>query len=188
MSYKDKKWVEHLFKSTENNKVVKGRDDKQLFDMYNQTMEKLWNYLSNLDAFEMGHAINSISHFLDDKQKTPIDSSYQRGSIILVDFGCTNFGYEFSYLHPAVVLAQSRYHVFLAPCSSKKFGKGYPDVLDAFQKDGFEENTGVILTGMRWCSKNRIIFKMSTASNSLLRKLDQFQLSKIPLNKDIDNE
>lgn len=189
MSYTDKKEVERLVKETDNNKIIPGKRKEKLFAYYNKAIESYFKYLSSLDAYEMGQVTNAIDHFLNDKKmEKPSEDDYRRGCIVLADFGFTNFGFEFSYPHPAIVLAQSRYHVFVVPCSTKKFGKGYSDVLDGYQSDGFEENTGVILNGMRWCSKTRLICKIATASKRILTQLDAFQLAKIPLYKELIEE
>lgn len=185
MSLIDKKYVESLFRKEIDCKTNHGKDNEELFDYCKFTLENYFSYLSTLGSYEMGQITNGIDHFLDDKKKTPDNTFYKRGTIVLIDFGFTNFGYEFSYPHPAIVIRQTKFHVYLAPCSSKKFGRNLPDVLDGYISDGFQENTGIILDGLRYCSKSRIISIMGYVNERILREVDNYQLKVIPTYKEI---
>lgn len=177
----NKKQVENIYRQIEGNKTIKGCEIRTLSPYYKKAMDNFEKYLSHLSAYEMGQVINSISHYLDDKNALCYGKEriYKRGDIVILDFGFMNFGYEFSYPHPAVVLSQTKNFLFVAPCTSKKFGKGYSDVLDGYKEDGFQENTGVLLDGVRWVSKNRVIEIMGCCSIRILRKIEEYTLNHI---------
>lgn len=171
-----KRYVMSLVEKKENAKQAKGKDDKELYAIFQATCKEMNAYFSEKNFFDMGNATTAFRHFLEDKKDVPTDESYYRGDIVMIDFGCMNFGYEFNFLHPAVVLSQTQYHVLVAPCSSRKYGKGYPDVLDAETSDGFVKKTGIILDGIRCCSKTRIDKKIGEASEALLDKIEDYFL------------
>ena len=181
MSYINKKEVETIYKTEESSKLVPGRKQKKLIDICQKSLNHYVDYLSTLDIYEMGQITNGIDHFLDDKKRSISIRDYQRGDIVLLDFGFANFGYEFSYPHPAVVLAETTYFIMIAPCSTKKYGKSYDDVIDAEESDGFTTKTGVIVDGLRWCSKTRVIAPLGETNKRVLDKIEDYLLSKITL-------
>lgn len=96
----------------------------------------------------------------------------------MVDLGAMNFGYEFSYSHPAVVLYSTEDMLYIVPGSSKKFGLGKRGIIDAMNAlDGFDKDTGLLLYNMRWIHKNRV--KHSTGkqtSQRVLKNIEDFIL------------
>lgn len=127
----------------------------------------------------MAHWINNIDRWLHNRHAENI-VSYKRGSILFVDLGANNFRYEPSFTHPCIVLAQNKNFILIVPCSSKKYGKNFPDVIDATINDGFSCNTGIQIKHFQWVSKNRVISSMGAASSRVLTLIDQELLKLIP--------
>ncbi len=177
-----------LVEKRDNAKHTKGKEDQELYGIFLETCKEMNDYFANQNLYDMGNTTTAFRHFLEDKKDVPTDMDYIRGDIVMIDFGCLNFGYEFNFLHPAVVLGQTQYHVLVAPCSSKKYGKGYPDVLDADTCDGFAKKTGIILDGIRCCSKTRIDRKIGFARMELLDRIEDYYLSQSPRYKAISQK
>lgn len=175
----NKKQVEKIYKGISESKTISGNEVKNLKIVYEKAIENFNKYLSELSVYEMAQAINSITHFLEDKTSEKKAKEYKRGDIVIIDYGFMNFGFEFSYPHPSIVLCTTKNYMLVAPGTTKKFGKGYQDVLDAYKDDGFEENTGILLDGVRWISVNRAIEKIGEASIRVLRKVEEFTLNHI---------
>ena len=91
-----------------------------------------------------------------------------------------NFGFELSFPHPCVVLAQRKAFMLVAPCSTKKYGHNFDDILDGTTADGFQQNTGIIVDNVRWISKGRVIARMGKVRDDFLRKLILVTLSFLP--------
>jgi len=70
--------------------------------------------------------------------------------------------------------------ILIAPCSSKKYGKGFPEIVDATSADGFSSNTGIQTYSMRWVSKNRVLSIIGKTSSAILDKVDEKMLKLIP--------
>ena len=64
-----------------------------------------------------------------------------------------------------------------------KYGKGYPEIVDATPTDGFSCNTGIQTNGIRWISKNRVISTIGTTSTCILNSVDALILNSVPLHK-----
>lgn len=118
--------------------------------------------------------------FCKSKTTTNNTKGYTRGSIVLIELGAGNFGYEPSYKHPAIVLDQNKYYIMIASCSSKKYGKGFPFIIDATAADGFLMNTGIQTDSIRWVSKDRVCATFGTASSRVLDLVDASILKSIP--------
>ncbi|WP_322923348.1 type II toxin-antitoxin system PemK/MazF family toxin [Paenibacillus campi] len=127
--------------------------------------------MSLQSVYEMGQWIISTNRLLNNYSYEN-GKDYPRGTIIQVDLGATNFRYEPSFAHPCIVLVSRKSALYVVPCSSKKYGKGYRDIIDATNLDGFLKNTGVQVESGRWIHRNRIIQQHGKASMSLLTKID----------------
>lgn len=167
-----------------NSKSTSGISDTNLYPVYIHSLTNLSDLTRNYSTYEMAHWTNYADRFCDSKNSaTPNTTGYKRGSIVFVDLGAGNFGHEPSYTHPAVVLQQNKYSIMVAPCSSKKYGKGIPFIIDATTADGFSINTGIQTDSIRWISKDRVISTHGTVSNSILDSIDSTLLSAIPTYK-----
>lgn len=175
----NKKQVEKIYKNLKDCKEISGLNNETLRQNFEKAIDNLKSYLSALSVYEMAQAVNSITHFIEEKENPKPSKDFVRGDIVIIDYGFMNFGYEFSFPHPSVILCVVKNYMFVAPCTTKKFGRGFSDVLDAYKDDGFEENTGVILDGVRWVSVNRAIEKIGTTSYRVLRKIEEFTLNHI---------
>ena len=69
---------------------------------------------------------------------------------------------------------------FIVPCSSKKYGRGFPEIIDATPADGFSKNTGIQTNSLRWISKNRVISQYGRVSNRVLNELDKKVIELVP--------
>lgn len=133
-----------------NSKSLSGKNDSNLYPVYIHSLTNLSDLTRNYSTYEMAHWTNYADRFCDSRSSsTPNTIGYKRGSIVFVDLGAGNFGHEPSYTHPAVVLQQNKYSIMIVPCSSKKYGKGIPFIIDATTADGFSINTGIQMDSIR---------------------------------------
>ncbi|WP_310735664.1 type II toxin-antitoxin system PemK/MazF family toxin [Paenibacillus thiaminolyticus] len=102
--------------------------------------------------------------------------------MVFIELGAMNFGYEASYEHPAIIIANSYNTVLLAPCSSKTYGRGRKDVIDLPKSDttGLTSDSGIGVGGIRWISKNRILNRSGKVTNPIiLEKVDEYLLNSL---------
>lgn len=165
-----------------NSKTDKGSSSNDVFDMFKLTMCNIIEIQSALSKYDMCNWVVYADRWINNRLSLNT-RNYGRGAIVYADLGAQNFRYEPSYSHPCIILKEKRDTVLLVPCSSKKYGKGYSDIIDADVSDGFRINTGVQVYAFRWVHKNRIISAAGRASGSLLDKIDLEMLKLIPTYK-----
>ncbi|WP_405131062.1 hypothetical protein MHB43_31810 [Paenibacillus sp. FSL H8-0317] len=160
--------------------VMKQTDGQQVPDVVNAYKLMLWNMhdiTSKFKAYNMVQWTKYIDHWSNTYGRR-FTTNYSRGDILMVDLGAMNYGYEFSYTHPVIVVYETLDMVFVVPGSSKKFGIHQQGVVDATSaNDGFDRDTGLLLYNMRWIHKNRI--KHATGrqtSQRILKKIEEFNL------------
>ncbi len=153
-------------------KEEKGLNVTLVAESYKKTVWNLMDTLQDIDAYTMYHWLLHMERWIKDSRRD-LKTPYQRGEIVYVELGAMNFGYEASYEHPAIVMANSHNMVLVAPCSSQKFGKGHKDGIDipVTEATGLTRNTGVSLSNIKWISKNRIVDRAGVVTNIV--KLDQ---------------
>ncbi len=137
--------------------------------------------LQEADAYSMAQWLVHVERWIDDHGKDQ-KAKYERGEIVFIELGAMNFGYEASYEHPAIVIANSYNTVLVAPCSSKTYGKGRRDVIDIPKSDatGLTSDTGIGVGGIRWISKNRIMNRLGKVTNPIiLDKIDEHLLKQL---------
>lgn len=164
-----------------NSKKTNGKDDPLLYPIFSHSQTNVHDALQDFSTYEMAHWTSYIDRWLSNRSAKANTRGYKRGFIVLVDLGASNFGHEPSFTHPAVVLAQTKDSLLIAPCSSKKYGKGYPEIIDASTSDGFSSNTGIQTNAIRWISKNRVIAQLGITTSQILNKIDALLLKLIPL-------
>lgn len=167
---------------TANAKIDKGNSDTNVFDTFKLAVCNIIEIQSTLSKYDMCSWIAYADRWINNQSNDNI-RSYGRGTIVYADLGAQNFRYEPSYSHPCIILKEKRNTVLIVPCSSKKYGKGYSDIIDASAADGFSVNTGVQVHSFRWVHKNRIISAAGRVSSSLLDKIDAEILKLIPTYK-----
>lgn len=105
----------------------------------------------------------SLANVVFDKENfTQRHHIFDRGDIVLVDFGAFNFGYEVQLVRPAVIVDVNGINCFVIPSSAspKKLDAQHNkfllkcDLKDS--KEAFKESVLMIDSG-RWVSKNRIV-------------------------------
>ena len=171
--------VESLSKQ-QNSKQTNGHKDSILYPLFSYAHTNFTDTLRNLSTYEMAHWINYSDRWLGNRTAKSNTLGYKRGTILFVDLGSGNFGHEPSFTHPAIVLAQTKESILIVPCSSKKYGKGFPEIVDATPDDGFSTNTGIQTRSLRWISKNRVLSIIGNTSSSTLDKIDEELLTIIP--------
>lgn len=168
--------------SKENNsKKNLGKSNSRLYTIFSNAIINLYDTVSNFTVYELANWISHSDKWLRNLNTRDNTKGYKRGSIIFIDLGAENYGHEPSYTHPAVVLDETKTSVFIAPCSSKKFGSNLPDVIDVTTLEGFSSNTGIQVGNVRWISKKRIISELGKTTSSVLDDIDAFLLKSIPL-------
>lgn len=164
-----------------NSKQRPGKLDISLYPFFSYCQTNANDSLKEFSCYEMAHWINYTDRWLSSRISAQNTKGYKRGTIVFVDLGAGNFGHEPSFSHPAVVLAQTKDSILIAPCSSKKYGSGYPEIVDAEPSDGFSSKTGIQTKSIRWISKNRVISVAGTTTTDILNKIDTLLLQTIPL-------
>ena len=175
----NRKEVENLGR-IKDGKCDKGLENLKLNIYFQQSLEELKIYCQHVTSFELSQMINHIDHWVKDDRENPFYENYDVGSILYCDFGAMNFGFELSFPHPCVVLAQRKAFMLVAPCSTKKYGHNFDDILDGTTADGLQQNTGIIVDNVRWISKGRVIARMGKVRDYFLRKLILVTLSFLP--------
>lgn len=182
MFYSEKKEVEEVLKK-EGSKRRRGLDEKTLCFHFKKTLTLLEKSLENDSEYDFAQTINGLYHYIEDRKHKESNSfaspSYIKGTIVLVDFGTMNFGYEFNDVHPAVVLTQNKFQVMVVPCTSEKCNRNIPDSLQFSKDDGFKKDSIVLIDQIRYISKNRVISNLGYISNTALINLQRFVMKKI---------
>lgn len=156
--------------------------DNIVYDHFKLSIANVIDTLKDLSIYDMAQWINNIDRWI--KNKTVENTKmYGRGCIVFLDLGAQNFRYEPSYTHPGVIIAENKNMILIVPCSSKKFGKNLPGIIDATPADGFGSNTGVQVDCLRWVHKNRIISAVGRAKGTILDKIDCHILNLTPTYK-----
>lgn len=176
MAYINKKEVSALCKRIKDNKKVQATSCPELMSYYKEIMQQFDEKMKKESVYNLGQIINCLDHLLENKELEPFGGDCPRGSIALIDCGFDNFGYEFSYIHPCVVLAQTHYNIYIAPCSTKKYNTDHLEVLNVDSRDGFCSPTAVIMNSTRWCAKDRAVAILGTTTNKVLDKIETYLL------------
>ena len=164
-----------------NSKQTPGKLDPALYPIFAHSLMNANDTVKDFSTYEMAHWTNYTDRWLSNRTCRSNTTGYPRGTIVFLDLGAENFGHEPSFTHPGIVLDQSRDSILIAPCSSKKYGKGFPEIVDATTYDGFSGNTGIQTNAIRWVSKNRVISTLGNTSSLVLDRIDALILKSIPL-------
>lgn len=166
-----------------NAKTDPGKNNVDVFNSYKSAIWNIIDMIGEFATYEMAHWSAFIDRWINNRTVSN-EATYKRGEILLVDLGADNFRFEPSFTHPCVVIKNRRNTLYIAPCSSKKFGKGFFDIIDAYGKrDGFSEKTGIQIEAVRWINKNRVISSVGQASPRVLDKINEHMLTLIPSHK-----
>lgn len=155
----------------------------ELADSYKMSVWNLTDTLNDKDAYTMLNWVLHVDRWIDNLGKD-VHTKYERGDIVFVEWGAMNFGFEPSYEHPGVVVANAFNSILVAPCSRQTFGKGYKGVFDLLKVDavGLTDDSGISASAVRWISKNRIINHAGSVSNrKVLDQVDDFIVNQIHL-------
>lgn len=164
-----------------------GKNNSALYHLHSASLTNMTDLLRDFSEYEMAHFINNNERWIQNRA-TITSTNYERGDILMVDLGAHNFRNEPSFPHPCVVVKATEFSILVAPCSSKKYGKGYHEIIDATPADGFIINTGIQSMSYRWVNKNRVINKMGKTGNRILNALDKKMLQHIPGHKLLINQ
>jgi len=177
--------LDHLVRST----VMKQTEGQQVPDIAKSYRLMLWNLhdvVSNFKAYNMVQWAKYIDHW-SSTQGRRYTTAYSRGEILMADLGAMNYGYEFSYPHPCVVVYETVDMLFVVPGSSKRFGRNHRGIIDATRaNDGFDKDTGLLLYNMRWIHKNRV--KHTTGRQTSPRVLQDIEQFILKLNHEFHQE
>lgn len=163
-----------------NAKMQSLTTNSTVFDNVKLALVNLAETVTGLHIYDGAHWASNIdrwqSNLTSDNRTT-----YKRGTIVFLDLGSQNFKYEPSYTHACIIIAERRNSILVVPCSTKKFGSGYRDIIDATTADGFNRDTGIQSESFRWVSKNRVVSSTGKkVSATILNQLDDVLLSFAP--------
>ena len=159
------------------------RSNVKVFDAVKLIFLNLADEITRLPVYNAAHWTCNVDRWIDNLQSEN-STTYRRGEIVFLDLGAQNFKYEPSYTHACIVLADRKNSILIVPCSTKKYGSGYRDIIDATPADGFMRNTGIQSESFRWVNKNRVVSQTGKhVSSDVLEKLDQVILSFAPAHK-----
>lgn len=142
-----------------------------LTEQINLFFEKLRNYIFTLKVKETSSILLSFFNWLKTKEKYN-KKKYKTRDIVEVDLGI-GYGFEMSYRHPCIVLKDEAGFCLIVPCSTGKYGKNNKFILDATPKDGFKQNTGILLDSVRTISKTRISNTLGEISVDILEQINK---------------
>ena len=163
-----------------NSKKTLGETNHELLDLYKQIIWNIIDLTNKFSVYEMSHWINNKDRWIYNRN-TDNRKEYHRSCIVIVDLGATNFRYEPSFAHPCIVLVDRFNSMLIAPCSSKKYGKGLRNIIDAKKDiDGFSIDTGIQIESIRWVHKNRVVSIAGHASPRIMEAIDKYILSITP--------
>lgn len=156
------------------------RNNATVFDAVKLVFVNLIDEITKLPVYNAAHWSCNIDRWIDNLSSENT-TTYSRGEIVFLDLGAQNFKYEPSYTHACIILANRKKSVLIVPCSTKKYGSGYRDIINATPADGFMRNTGIQSESFRWVNKNRIVSKTGKqVSPEILNQLDQVLISFAP--------
>ena len=148
----------------------------------NHTLEKeFYTSLKNFEkdmidrsSYEAALWIESNEKYLASNGKSN-KIKYKPGDIVIVDLGCNNYYFEFSYIHPAVVIKDSFNKIFIVPCTSQikkdNIRFNHFKTIIARQTDGFVKSSMLLLDEAKFIDKNRIISKVGCVTHDFYNKL-----------------
>lgn len=159
------------------------RSNVRVFDAVKLVFLNLVDEITRLPVYNAAHWACNVDRWIDNLQSEN-NTTYRRGEIVFLDLGAQNFRFEPSYTHACIVLADRRSSILIVPCSTKKYGSRYRDIINATPADGFMRNTGIQSESFRWVNKNRFVSRTGKqVSPAILEKLDQVILSFAPAHK-----
>lgn len=163
-------------------KTDRMQGNPSVFDAVKLVFVNLIDEITKLSVYDATHWACNVDRWIDNLQSEN-KTTYTRGEIVFLDLGAQNFRYEPSYTHACIVLANRKSSILIVPCSTKKFGSGHPDIIDATPADGFRANTGIQSESFRWVNKNRVVSRTGNkVSSAILDQLDQVLASFAPSN------
>ena len=169
-------------------KSTPSQNNSTVFDALKLTCLNLVSEIIKWPVYNAAHWVCNTDRWLANLSPSSDNrTTYKRGEIVFLDLGAQNFKYEPSYTHACVILANRASFILVVPCSTKKYGSGYPDIIDATPADGFHRDTGIQSESFRWVHKNRVVSQTGKKVDpAILDKLDQVLLSFAPsVQKDI---
>lgn len=163
-------------------KTDRMQGNPSVFDAVKLVFVNLIDEITKLTVYDATHWACNVDRWIDNLQSEN-KTTYTRGEIVFLDLGAQNFRYEPSYTHACIVLANRKSSILIVPCSTKKFGSGHPDIINATPADGFRANTGIQSESFRWVNKNRVVSSTGKkVSSAILDQLDQVLVSFAPSN------
>lgn len=162
-------------------KHVRSKDEIHIQASMYPFSREYTGYLELLDAYQSANIIDNMNDWkmyhtkmngVNAGTETYNPYKFYPRDIVLVKLGGTNYGYEASYVHPGVVVSEGYNWVLIAPCSTGRYGKGKPTLLDAVGGvDGVRDNTGIQIDNLRVIDKWRIINKVGRLGNTKFNEL-----------------
>lgn len=120
-----------------------------------------YNYIKdNYSIYETCLLLESKQNSIGNKRGR-LTSKYNPKEIIMVDLGVNEYGHEFSYEHPCIVIKNELTKVFVIPCTSQpakkdKNGQIYKEYIEGFVSDGFKKDTTILISEAKFIDKTRI--------------------------------
>lgn len=156
------------------------RSNTTVFDAVKLIFVNLIDEIVKMPVYSAAHWVCNTDRWIDNLHSDN-KTTYQRGEIVFLDLGAQNFKYEPSYTHACIILANRGSSILIVPCSTKKYGSGYPDIVDAAPANGFRRNTGIQSESFRWVNKNRVVSRTGNkVTPDILNKLDDVLVSFAP--------
>ena len=169
---------------TPNAKTDSVSTNSTVFDAVKLSFANLIDTIAKLHVYDAAHWVCNIDRWHHNLSSAKNTTTYKRGEIVFLDLGAQNYQHEPSYTHACIVLANRATSILIVPCSTKKYGKGFKDIIDATTSDGFLRDTGIQSESFRWVSKNRVVSSSrNRVSARVLDELDKVFLSFAPSQK-----
>lgn len=155
----DYKLLQGIIRNMSQKKVAGESSIEIKSNMY-PFLKKLFTYIEKLDAYQIAAIILDMGHWeksrLKSFDKNTKPYKYNLRDIVMVNLGATNYGYEASYKHPCIVLANGFNWILAIPCSTGRYDVKSDYIIKGEICDGFKEKTGIQIDKIRVVDKWRI--------------------------------
>lgn len=156
-------------------RIEEGKKNQDIkSNMYPFSKEFL-SYLESLSTFEIASIMLDKNNWISSRTTSPSKTwVYKPGDIIMIYLGSSNYGYEPSYFHPAIVFANFYDSVLVIPCSSTI--PTHPRIIIGDTCHGFKNKTAILIDKLRVVDKKRI---QRNASGGIVGNLDKDKLKDV---------
>lgn len=164
-----------LLQKDKKNRTIPAKKDINIISNMYPFSKDYMSYLETLNTYEVASIMVDNNSWQKSRSGNPITYSYTCGEIVMVNMGASNYGYELSYKHPGIIWEDLTSAVLIIPCTSTQ-KKPNPFIVTGEQKDGFKNQTTIMLDKIRVIDKKRI---NGNKNGGVLGKITKLKIDEI---------